>query len=877
MAEQIKNFGTTILNGGVDNSTTTIVVVDGSVFPATGNFRVVVDSEIMLCTSRTGNTLTVTRGAESSTAASHLDAAPIAHILTAGSLLTYIQEQSIQTVVAGRGVSVDVSSPKNPIVNMDGIVPAASGGTGKDFTSGSGIPNFVNGVSTLLQLNLSATAAPTTSSDGTEGYAVGSIWVDTTNDNVYQAVDASTGAAVWRRLDGVVSVSAGSGIHIDNTNARQPVIHSIVSAGWAGGILPQESGGTGSNLFAAGSGAITSNGNGTSSISYLPKWNFTATARPGVNDSHSDGYIRGSIISITNPVDLTESGVYFCRRDADGNALWSRIDNLSTSGPESANEFNILPGYDQDNGYTYGSIHTVWGGNAYINVTPSTSSSLWKRITSDVNSISVKPSGGIVFTQLNSVSGTWSLAFNPNQTVPVANDPYTLLHGSFIGIGTLDHNRIRGIAQWSVLGETGNIGSGTGPIDAITANNDHEILRRRANSLGFGKIVGSGIENSSIGVSHLELYPARTVVANSTGGQAAPTHVTASSQYTYLGYGEAGTVVFTPIVGSGITQGSVNPDRLNSQAASTLIGRQAGSAGFPGVITPQSGVVVDSTNFRLGIPGICGMRLTLVPNTPYLASGVTSSTVYFTPTGKEFSGMISTFDGSKWVTKSYPQTSVSLASTASGTNFDFFFYDNNGAGLLEKVNWSNNTTRATDLIRQDGVYVKSGVSSGLYVGTGRTGAADTCEIRPYSSTSEGRWFLVNHYNKREIALLKVEPTASWTYASATPRPVNNNLKNRIEFLSTDGTDKFNICAFGLASHTGPVGRGLNVCLNATNRLDAPINQRGYATTPTMSQAVYKVVCSGGYNFAQCVEAVDSATTGTFYGSSNLGIEVTFDA
>ena len=874
MAEQIKNFGTTVLNGAIDGSTTTVVVLDGSVFPATGNFRIVVDSEIMLCTSRTGNTLTVTRGAESSTAASHLDAAPIAHILTAGSLLTYIQEQSIQSVVAGRGVSVDITSPKNPIVNMAGIIPASSGGTGQDFTSGSGIPNYTNGVASLLRYNLSATGAPTISSDNTEGYSVGSKWIDVSSDNVWENVDATTGAAVWRRLDGVTSVTAGSGIHIDNTDSRSPVIHSIVSAGWAGGILPQVSGGTGSNLFSAGSGAITSNGNGTSSIGYLPKWNFTATARPGINDSHSDGYIRGSIISITNPVDLTESGVYLCTKDTDGSALWKRIDNLNSNSDALANELNILPGFDQDNGYTYGSIHTTWGGNAYICVTPSTSSSAWKRITSDVNAINVKPSGGIVFTQLNQSSGTWTLGFRSTQTVPVANDPYDLLHGSFVAIGTLDYNRVRGINAFSVLGGATSA-SGSSSIDVMSASNDHEVLRRKANVLGFGKINGSGIEDNSLGVGKLEFYPARSVAGNSTGSVAAPGYVTASQQYTYLGYGEAGTVVFTPIVGSGITQGSVNPDRLQSQAAGTLIGRDGGSAGFPGILTPQSGVIVDSSNIRLGVPGICGHRLTLTSNVPFLASGVTSSTVYFTPTGREFSGMVSTYDGTKWVTKSYPQTSVSLASTASGTNFDFFFYDNNGAGLLEKVNWTNDTTRATALSYQDGVPVKSGVVSGLYVGMGRAGATDTCELRYFSDVLPARCFLQNYYNKVNTKFQKLESNGSWTYNSATVRPMNNNYRNRVEFVYGDNQSQlYTYTSAWFSTSAAVVGR-VPIAINRTNASDAQFNAGSSNINITPIKSYAYVNPSGGFNFIQAVEFVSGASTGTFYGGSEGGLCVEF--
>lgn len=47
-----------------------------------------------------------------------------------------------------------------------------------------------------------ATAAPTTGDDDADGYAVGSIWIDVTNDDAHICVDASTGAAVWEQING---------------------------------------------------------------------------------------------------------------------------------------------------------------------------------------------------------------------------------------------------------------------------------------------------------------------------------------------------------------------------------------------------------------------------------------------------------------------------------------------------------------------------------------------------------------------------------------------------------------------------------------------------------------------------------------------------
>jgi hypothetical protein len=44
---------------------------------------------------------------------------------------------------------------------------------------------------------LDATQAPTASNDSSEGFSVGSKWVDTTNDKIYFCLDATANSAVW--------------------------------------------------------------------------------------------------------------------------------------------------------------------------------------------------------------------------------------------------------------------------------------------------------------------------------------------------------------------------------------------------------------------------------------------------------------------------------------------------------------------------------------------------------------------------------------------------------------------------------------------------------------------------------------------------------
>jgi len=51
-----------------------------------------------------------------------------------------------------------------------------------------------------LKVKLDATQAPTINNDVDEGYAVGSVWVDVTNDKGYLCLDNTDGAAVWTEV-----------------------------------------------------------------------------------------------------------------------------------------------------------------------------------------------------------------------------------------------------------------------------------------------------------------------------------------------------------------------------------------------------------------------------------------------------------------------------------------------------------------------------------------------------------------------------------------------------------------------------------------------------------------------------------------------------
>ena len=87
--ELYSNLAKTTLNGAITSSATTLTPTSTTGFPTPGGgsqFRITIDSEIMIVTGVTTGVWTVTRGAESTTAAAHANLAPIYQTFTAASI-----------------------------------------------------------------------------------------------------------------------------------------------------------------------------------------------------------------------------------------------------------------------------------------------------------------------------------------------------------------------------------------------------------------------------------------------------------------------------------------------------------------------------------------------------------------------------------------------------------------------------------------------------------------------------------------------------------------------------------------------------------------------------------------------------------------------
>lgn len=95
--KQIENGSDDSLNVAATSGTTSLTVTDGSKFPATGDYHLVLVSpstyEVVICTARASNVLTVVRGQEGTTGVAHPTATQVVLTITPESFRRFVSDE----------------------------------------------------------------------------------------------------------------------------------------------------------------------------------------------------------------------------------------------------------------------------------------------------------------------------------------------------------------------------------------------------------------------------------------------------------------------------------------------------------------------------------------------------------------------------------------------------------------------------------------------------------------------------------------------------------------------------------------------------------------------------------------------------------------
>lgn len=170
-------------------------------------------------------------------------------------------------------------------------------------------------------------------------------------------------------------------------------------------------------------------------------------------------------------------------------------------------------------------------------------------------------------------------------------------------------------------------------------------------------------------------------------------------------------------------------------------------------------------------------RLTLTSATPVTSGDVSAATsIYFTP----YNGgnRISLYDGvSAWTLLTFSEITISISSCTASKPYDVFLYNNSGTVTAEQLVWTDATTRATALTRQNGVYVKTGQTTRRYIGSYYCNASGG-----QTDDTEAKRYLYNADHRVSRTMKVAEGTDSWNYTTATWRQWNNAAANQLDFL-----------------------------------------------------------------------------------------------
>lgn len=261
---------------------------------------------------------------------------------------------------------------------------------------------------------------------------------------------------------------------------------------------------------------------------------------------------------------------------------------------------------------------------------------------------------------------------------------------------------------------------------------------------------------------------------------------------------------------------------------------------------------------------VCDFRLTLTSGTPVTTSDVTgATTIYASPYKGNSIGL---YDGTNWHVRTSAEFSLALGTLTSGKPYDVFCYDNAGVPTLEFLVWTNDTTRATALTKQNGVYVKTGATTRRYLGTFYTTAATTTE------DSENKRFLWNYYNRVQRQMRVTVGNDTWNYTTFTIRQANGAAGNQLSMVigvSEDAVDA-NILSSAANTNVGvcaQVGVGVDSTTTFSGFGFRPYTVSLVANYPFGLSASWRGLPGVGYHYLSWNEISAATGTTTFYGDN----------
>jgi hypothetical protein len=267
-------------------------------------------------------------------------------------------------------------------------------------------------------------------------------------------------------------------------------------------------------------------------------------------------------------------------------------------------------------------------------------------------------------------------------------------------------------------------------------------------------------------------YKNRIGVATATTGTGTLTLGAAESSYKTFVAGDDGKY-FDIVIEDG-TAWEVARDCLYTHSGTTLTRGTLEESSTGSVLSLTGAAKAYVTNTATRIDSVVnstgsitpGGRLTLESLVPVSATDQTAkTTIYYTPF---VHNIVNLWDGARWVPTVFSEVSLAIGTVTSGLPYDVFGYLSSGALVLEKLAWTNATTRAVAVSLQDGRYCKTGDKTRFLLGTFATTSTTTTE------DSAQKRLVWNLYNKVEKNLNLVTNDTGHTWSTVGIRAYSGN-------------------------------------------------------------------------------------------------------
>lgn len=280
---------------------------------------------------------------------------------------------------------------------------------------------------------------------------------------------------------------------------------------------------------------------------------------------------------------------------------------------------------------------------------------------------------------------------------------------------------------------------------------------------------------------------------------------------------------------------------------------------------------VDNVSIN-NLAAVANGRLSLTTGTPVTSADVTgATTLYYTPYNGSRIAIYNT-STSLWELLSFTEKSIGTTGGTASKPHDVFGVKSAGMLALELLAWTDDTTRATGLTTQDGVYVKSGDASRRYLGTVYLDGSKQIDD---SLTSRHVW---NVQNRVERPFSRQEGTNSWTYNNANLRQVNSSASNQFSMVVGLNEDRVTASAV-LSGYSGSAAQGMatGFGLDSTSAMASGcISQYKVTHTANYTLSVsahFSDFVGVGKHYLAWLESGDSSTV-TFLGDNG---GVTYDS